>query len=97
MDGEGERQLNIHIPEAHLAGVYANFANVSFSEYEFTITFGRIDYEVPDGAEVQGIVVSRVNLPHQFAKELLDAFQDAWSKYSTVKGIQGLPETPPRD
>ena len=27
-----ERQLNIQIDEKHLAGVYANFANISFSE-----------------------------------------------------------------
>jgi hypothetical protein len=25
-------------------------------------------------------------------RELLDAMQDAWSKYTTVKGIQDLPE-----
>jgi len=26
-------------------------------------------------------------------RELLDAMQDTWSKYTTVKGIQNLPET----
>ena len=41
-----ERQLNIQIDEKHLAGAYANFANISFSDYEFTITFARIDHEV---------------------------------------------------
>jgi hypothetical protein len=32
-------------------------------------------------------------------RELLEAMQDAWSKYTTVKGIQDLPEAPgpPRD
>ena len=33
----------------HLGGVYANFANISFSPYEFTITFARIDHEVEEG------------------------------------------------
>ena len=44
-----------------------------------------------------GVVVSRVNMSQRFMKELIDAMQDAWSKYSTVKGIQDLPEAPPRD
>ena len=97
MDGEDrERQLNIHLDPEHLAGVYANFANVSFSDYEFTITFARIDHEIEDG-DIPGVVVSRVNMSQRFTKELLDALQDAWSKYTTVKGIQDLPEAPPRD
>ena len=32
-----ERQLNIHLDPENLAGVYANFANISFSDYEFTL------------------------------------------------------------
>ena len=91
-----ERQLNIQIDEKHLAGQYANFANISFSDYEFTITFARIDHEVSEG-DVPGIVVSRVNMSTKFAKELLDALQDSWSKYATVRGIQDLPEAPPRN
>ena len=91
-----ERQLNIQIDEKHLAGTYANFANISFSEYEFTVTFARIDHEVSEG-DVPGIVVSRVNMSTKFAKELLDALQDSWSKYATVRGIHDLPEAPPRN
>ena len=91
-----ERQLNIQIDEKHLAGTYANFANISFSEYEFTVTFARIDHEVSEG-DVPGIVVSRVNMSTKFAKELLDALQASWSKYATVRGIQDLPEAPPRN
>jgi len=37
--------------------------------------------------------VSRVNMSQQFMRELLAAMQDAYSKYTTVKGIQDLPET----
>jgi riboflavin synthase len=47
--------------------------------------------------DVPGIVVSRVNMSTKFAKELLDALQDSWSKYATVRGIQDLPEAPPRN
>jgi hypothetical protein len=32
-------------------------------------------------------------MSQQFTQELLTALQDAWSKYTTVKGIQSLPET----
>jgi uncharacterized protein DUF3467 len=93
MDDEGpERQLNIHLDPEHLAGVYANFANITFSDYEFTLTFARIDHEVESG-DVPGVVVSRVNMSQQFMRELLAAMQDAYSKYTTVKGIQDLPET----
>jgi Protein of unknown function (DUF3467) len=97
-DGSGqERQLNIQIDEKHLAGSYANFANVSFSDYEFTLTFARIDHEVEEGEIPLGVVVARVNMSIKFAKELLDALNDSWSKYTTVQGIQNLPEAPPRD
>ncbi len=95
MEGEGqERQLNIHIEPDNLAGVYANFAQVSFSDYEFTITFARIDHEVEEG-DIPGVVVSRVNLSTRFMRELLDAMQDSWSKWSAREGIRNLPEAPP--
>ncbi|MBD0349208.1 MAG: DUF3467 domain-containing protein [Thermoleophilia bacterium] len=97
MDDPGqERQLNIHLDPDHLAGVYANFANITFSDYEFTITFARIDHDVSDG-EIPGVVVSRVNMSPRFMRELLSAMEDSWSKWSTSEGIRNLPETPPRD
>ena len=88
-----ERQLNIHMDTEHLGGVYANFANVSFSDYEFTITFARIDHEVEDG-DMPGVVVTRVNLSPKFMRELQDAMADCWSKYQTREGIRNLPESP---
>ena len=93
-DDGSDRHLNIHLDPALLGGVYANFANVSFSDYEFTITFARIDHQVEEG-DVPGVVVSRVNLAHPFMRELLDAMEDAWSKWTTTQGIKNLPETPP--
>ena len=74
-----------------MAGVYANFANVSASDYEFTLTFARIDHEVEEG-DVPGVVVSRVNMSPRFMKELMDAMADSWSKWSTREGIKNLPE-----
>jgi hypothetical protein len=89
-----ERQLNIHLDPDNLAGVYANFANVSFSDYEFTLTFARIDHEVEEG-DVPGVVVARVNMSPRFMRELLDAMTDSWSKWTTREGIRNLPEQPP--
>ena len=90
-----ERQLNIHLDPEHLAGVYSNFANITFSDYEFTITFARIDHDVSDG-EIPGVVVSRVNMAPRFMRELLSAMEDSWSKWSTSEGIRNLPETESR-
>ena len=87
-----ERQLNIHLDPDHLAGVYANFANVSFSDYEFTLTFARIDHEVEEG-DVPGVVVARVNMSPRFMRELVDAMSDSWSKWRTREGIRNLPES----
>ena len=68
-----------------MAGIYANFANVSHSDYEFTITFARVDHEV-ESEEVPGVVVSRVNLSPRFMRELIDAMEDNWSKWQTREG-----------
>ncbi|HET9325068.1 MAG TPA: DUF3467 domain-containing protein [Gaiellaceae bacterium] len=95
-DGSPGRQLNIHLDPENMAGVYANFANISFSDYEFTITFARIDHEVEEG-DIPGVVVSRVNVSPRFLQELLEAMQDSWSKWSTREGIKNLPEAPPRE
>ena len=94
-DGAQERQLNIHVDPQYLGGVYANFANITFSDYEFTITFARIDHDIEEG-DMPGVVVSRVNMSSQFFQELLAAMQDSFSKWSTQEGIRNLPEAPPR-
>ena len=90
-DDRQERRLNIHFSPEVMAGVYANFANVSHSDYEFTITFARIDHEVEED-EVPGVVVSRVNLSPRFMKELIEAMNDNYSKWQTREGIKNLPE-----
>jgi hypothetical protein len=90
-EGSGERHINIHFSPEIMAGVYANFANVSHSDYEFTITFARVDHEV-DAEEVPGVVVSRINLSPRFMRELIDAMEDNFSKWQTREGIKNLPE-----
>jgi hypothetical protein len=86
-----ERHFNLHTTPEVMAGVYANFATVSHSDYEFTLTFSRVDHEV-DADEVPGVVVSRISLSAQAMRELIDAMEDNWSKYRTREGIKGLPE-----
>ena len=96
MEDEAQaRNLNIHMDPEHLGGVYSNFANISFSDYEFTLTFARIDHEVEEG-DVPGVVVARVNMSTRFMHELLDAMNDAYSKWSSRENIRNLPETPGR-
>ncbi len=86
-----ERHINIHFTPEVMAGHYANFANVSHSDYEFTITFARVDHEVED-EEVPGVVVSRMNISAQFMRELIDAMEDNYSKWQTRENIKNLPE-----
>jgi hypothetical protein len=90
-DEERERHFNLHTTPEVMAGVYANFATVSHSDYEFTLTFSRVDHEV-EADEVPGVVVSRISLSPRAMRELIDAMEDNWSKWSTKEGIKGLPE-----
>ena len=90
-DEPRERQFNIQTTPEIMMGVYANFANVSHSDYEFTVTFARVDHEVEEG-EVPGVVVSRVNVSPRFMRELIDAMQDNFAKWQTREGIRDLPE-----
>jgi hypothetical protein len=89
----GERRLNIHLDPSDIAGAYANFANITFSRYEFTLTFARIEHEVEEG-DVPGAVVARINASPRFVEELIAALQDSWSKYQATESIRNLPETP---
>ena len=81
----------MHMSPETMAGAYANFANISHSDYEFTITFARLDHEV-DEDEIPGVVVSRVSASPKFVRELIDALEDNYSKWSTREGIKNLPE-----
>jgi hypothetical protein len=89
-----ERRINIHATPEVMAGVYANFANVSHSDYEFSMTFIRLDHESETEEEVNGVVVSRVNMSPRFMQELLEAIQDNLSKWQAAENIKNLPEAP---
>jgi hypothetical protein len=93
-DQPRERHFNIQTSPEIMAGHYANFANVSHSDYEFTITFARVDHEVEED-EVPGVVVTRVSLAPRFMRELIDAMTDNYQRWETREGIRELPETGP--
>src|SRR5215208_2658734 len=90
-EDDRERHINLQTTPEIMAGHYANFANVSHSDYEFSITFARVDHEVEDD-EVPGVVVARVALSPRFLRELIDAMEDNYSKWQTREGIKNLPE-----
>jgi Protein of unknown function (DUF3467) len=93
-DAGNEQQLNLHMDQEAMGGVYANFANVGFSDFEFTVTFGYVDFTTEQG-EIPGVVVSRVNMSTAFMSRFVEAVNDSWSKWQTREGIKNLPETPP--
>ena len=95
MDVGPDRQINLQMDPESMAGVYANFANISFSDYEFTLTFGRVDFDTEEG-DIPGVVVSRVNVSTPFMKQLVEAINDSWSKHQAREQIKNLPEAPPR-
>jgi hypothetical protein len=77
---EPEAAPDIIIEPAQMAGVWSNFAQVSHSEYEFTLDFIRIDYNAPPPGT--GIVVSRVSLSPLLVTQLMDALQENWNRYA---------------
>lgn len=79
---EGAPRLDLNLPDELAGGVWANFAVVSHSPYEFTIDFARLDFGRGSPEEVPGVVVSRVNLSPLMVSQLLDALQENWRKYA---------------
>jgi hypothetical protein len=67
------------IEPAQMAGVWANFARVGHSPYEFTLDFVRMDFSQ---SPPQGIVVARVSLSPLLVSQLTDALRDNWDKYA---------------
>jgi hypothetical protein len=69
----------IVIDPAQMAGVWANFARVSHSPYEFTLDFVRLDYSANPP---QGIVVARVSLSPLMVTQLIEALSANWATYA---------------
>lgn len=71
---------NIIIEPEKLAGVWANYARVSHSPYEFTLDFARLDFT--SGPPFQGIVVARVSVSPLLVQQLIDALGENWIKFA---------------
>jgi len=74
---EEPQHLEIILEPAQMAGVWANFAQVSHSEHEFTLDFVRMETNVP-----RGIVVSRVSVSPLFVTQLIQALTSNWEKFA---------------
>ncbi|MDQ8045951.1 MAG: DUF3467 domain-containing protein [Solirubrobacteraceae bacterium] len=74
---------------------YANFADVTVSPYEVTLTFAHVD-RTPDehAPETPGMVVSQIIVSPQFAAELADALDDAVERYDQRYGAGGQGQQP---
>ena len=60
-----------------LRGVYANFAMVNHSPFEFTLDFIRRDFT--RGGNV-GPIAARINMSPLFVRQLIDMLQINWEK-----------------
>ncbi len=71
--------FTIGIDPSQLAGVWANYARVAHSPYEFTLDFVRLDFA---SHPPTGIVVSRVSLSPLLVSQLIDALNTNWQLYA---------------
>jgi hypothetical protein len=79
-DDPRSAQPEIILRQEQIGGVWANFAQVSHSQHEFTIDFVRMDATAPPPG--RGIVVARVSMSPLFVTQLIDALQKNWSGYA---------------
>lgn len=78
--------------------MWANFARVSHSPYEFTLDFARLEFggEKPTG----GTVVSRVSVSPLFILQLVEALQtnyDKWAAKAMPAELRDVGDTDPDD
>lgn len=81
-DKPEEVEVRILVSPEHRVGVWANFAQVGHSPYEFTLDFARLEFD-GDRPTGDGLVVSRVSMSPLFITQLIAALQsnyDQWAK-----------------
>jgi hypothetical protein len=76
-----EQQLGeiAFLDPALVSGVWANFARVSQSPFEFTLDFVRLDFTTEPA---NGVVVARVSVSPLFITQLIDVLQSQWTEYA---------------
>lgn len=93
---ENQPSPQIVIQPEHLGGVWANFAQVTHSEHEFTLDFVRLDYSQGSPPR-RGIVVARIAFSPLFVLQLIQALQSNWANYAEKampKEVRGDREEP---
>ena len=93
-DEEVPEVAGVFLPPEQLGGVYANWAQVSHSEHEFTIDFVRMEYAAQP---VRGVVVSRVSVSPLFVTQLIDALQANWLTYASKAMPQEVTSNDPNE
>lgn len=76
-DQPEEPQFNIAAGFGQLAGVWANFASVTQSPYEFTIDFCRVEFPTN-----QGVLVARVSMSPLMVMQLIESLGAVWQRYT---------------
>ena len=79
----GDKRLNVSVPAELRGGVWANFAAVAHSPYEFTLDFVRMEFANETESELPGALVARVNLSPLLVTQLIDALQENWERYAS--------------
>jgi hypothetical protein len=72
-----QQQHEILIQPEQLAGLWANYAQVSYTQHEFTIDFVRLDPLLP-----RGIVVARLSGSPTFIMQLIDTLTGVWQDWA---------------
>ncbi len=93
VDESQRREPEIVMPPEQMAGVWANFAVVRHSPFEFTLDFARLEY---DQDPPRGVVVSRISVSPLFVTQLIEALQENWQVYAE-KALPSEYRDDPRD
>ena len=83
--GPNQVHVSLEVPDEHRGGVWANFARVTHSPYEFTLDFARLDFST--APDMKGVVVARVNLSPMLVTQLIKALETNWESYA-ARAIQ---------
>jgi hypothetical protein len=78
-EGAAQQGPQIMIHPEQMGGVWANFAAVNHSPFEFTLDFVRLDFTQDPPS---GVVVARVNMSPLFVSQLIEALSVNWDKYA---------------
>lgn len=74
--------FDIQILSGMEGGVWANFARISHSPYEFTVDFVRLDFTTAN--PIEGVLVQRVNMSPQFLEQLIGVLNDNLAQWTSV-------------